>query len=65
MQISRNNDEQSAHLKASSEASEEKVDQQVEHFIDFNRIHLKNEHRRSSSHLFNHRTVSIHLLCLD
>ncbi len=65
MQISRDDDEQSAHLKTSSEASEEKIDQQIEHTNDLNRIHLKSEHRRSSSHLFDHRTVSIHLLCLD
>jgi hypothetical protein len=42
-----------------------KVVQQTEYFVDFSRIHLKSEHQRSSSHLFNHRTVSIHLLCLD
>jgi hypothetical protein len=65
MQISRNDDEQSTHLKTSFETSEEKIDQQTEHFNDLDRVHLKNKHRRSSSHLFDHRTVSIHLLCLD
>ncbi len=65
MQISRSDDEQSTHLKTSFEASEEKIDQQIEHFNNSNRIYLKNEYRRSSSHLFDHRTVSIHLLCID
>jgi hypothetical protein len=65
MQISRNNNEQSIHLKILSEAFKRKIDQQAEHFIDFNRIHLKSEHRRFSSHLFNHRIVSIDLLSLD
>jgi hypothetical protein len=65
MQITRNNDEQSAQLKTSSEAFEWKIDYQAEHFIDFNRVYLKNEYWRSSSHLFNYRTASIHLLCLD
>jgi hypothetical protein len=45
MQVSRNDDEQSIHLKTSFKASEEKIDQQTEHFNDFNRILLKNEHR--------------------
>jgi RNA polymerase-binding transcription factor DksA len=65
MQISRNDDEQSIHLKTSSEASEEKIDQQTEHINDFNQIHLKDEHRKSLSHLSDHCTVSIHLLHLD
>jgi hypothetical protein len=65
MQISRRDDEQSVDLKTSFKASEEKINQQTEHFNDLSRIPLKNEHRRSSSHLFDHRTVSIHLLCLD
>jgi hypothetical protein len=65
VQIFRSDDEQLTHLKTSSEASEEKIDQQTEHFNDLNRLHLRNEHRRSSSHLFNHLTVSIHLLCFD
>jgi hypothetical protein len=65
MQISRDDDEQSAHLKTSFETSERKIDQQIEYFNDLNRIHLKNEHRRFSSHLSDYRTVSIHLLCFD
>jgi hypothetical protein len=65
MQISRNDDESSIYLKTSSEASEEKINQQTEHINDLNRIHLKNEHRKSSSHLFDHCTASIHLLRLD
>jgi hypothetical protein len=65
MQISRSDNEQSAHLKTSFEAFEEKIDQQTEHINDSSRIHLRSEHRRSSSHLFDHRIVSIHLLCLD
>jgi hypothetical protein len=65
MQISRNSDEQSAHLKASSEASERKINQQTEYFYSLSRIHLRSEHRESSSNLSDHRTVSIHLLCLD
>jgi hypothetical protein len=65
MQISRSDDEQSVNLKTSSETSERKIDQQTEHINDLNRIHLRCEHRRSSSHLFDHCTVSIYLLCLD
>jgi hypothetical protein len=34
VQISRDDDEQSAHLKISFKASEEKLDQQIEHFND-------------------------------
>jgi hypothetical protein len=44
MQISRRDDEQSADLKASFKASEEKIDQQAEHFNDSSRIYLKSEH---------------------
>jgi hypothetical protein len=44
MQISRDDDEQLTHLKTSSEAFEEKNDQQTKHINDLNRIHLKNEH---------------------
>jgi hypothetical protein len=44
VQISRRDDEQSADLKASLKASEEKIDQQAEHSNDFSRIHLKSEH---------------------
>jgi hypothetical protein len=44
MQISRRDDEQSINLKTSFKASEEKIDQQAEHFNDLSRIHLKNEH---------------------
>jgi hypothetical protein len=65
MQISRSDDEQSINLKTSFETSEREIDQQIEHINDFNRIHLKCEHRKSSSHLLNHRIISIHLLCLD
>jgi hypothetical protein len=36
--------EQSIDLKASLEASEEKIDQQAEHFNDSSRIHLRSEH---------------------
>jgi hypothetical protein len=35
VQISRNDDKQSIYLKISFEASEEKLDQQTEHFNDF------------------------------
>jgi hypothetical protein len=35
MQISRNDDKQSTHLKISFKAFEEKIDQQTEHFNDF------------------------------
>ncbi len=65
MQISRNDDEQSAHLKTSFEAFKKKVNQQAEHFNSSNRVHLRSEHRRSSSHLSDHRTVSIHIMCFD
>ncbi len=65
MQISRRDDEQSTYLKTSFEVSEKKIDQQIEHFNDSSQVHLKNEHRRSSSHLSDHRIVSVHLLCLD
>jgi hypothetical protein len=65
MQISRDDNEQSVNMKTSSETSEREIDQQTEHINDFNRIHLRREHRRSSSHLFDHCTVSIYLLCLD
>jgi hypothetical protein len=65
MQISRDDDEQLINLKASSETLKKKVNQQTEHFNDLNRVHLRNEHRRSSSNLFDHCIVSIHLLCLD
>jgi hypothetical protein len=44
VQISRRDDEQSVDLKTSFKASEEKIDQQAEHFNDFSRIHLRNEH---------------------
>jgi hypothetical protein len=44
MQIFRRDDEQLTDLKASFKASEEKIDQQAEHFNDFSKIHLKNEH---------------------
>ncbi len=52
-------------MKTSSEAFEKEVDQQAEYFNNFSRVYLRNEHRRSSSHLFNHRVVSIHLLRFD
>jgi hypothetical protein len=65
VQISRNDDEQSINMKTSSETSEREIDQQIEHINDSNRVHLKCEHRRSSSNLFDHRIASIHLLCLD
>jgi hypothetical protein len=65
MQISRDDDEQSINLKTSSETFEREIDQQIKHINDLNRIHLRCEHRRSSSHLLNHRIISIHLLCLD
>ncbi len=65
MQISRSDDEQSINLKTSSETSEREIDQQTEHINDSSRVHLKCEHRRSSSNLSDHRIVSIHLLCLD
>jgi hypothetical protein len=52
-------------LKALFETSERKVNQQTEHIDDFNRVHLKSEHRKSSSYLFDHSIVSIHLLRLD
>jgi hypothetical protein len=44
MQISRRDDEQSVDLKASLKASEEKIDQQAEHFNSSSRVHLKSEH---------------------
>ncbi len=52
-------------MKALFETSERKVNQQTEHIDDFNRVHLKSEHRKSSSYLFDHSIVSIHLLRLD
>ncbi len=65
MQIFRRDDEQSIDLKTSFKEFEEKIDQQAEHFNDLNRIHLKSEYWKFSSHLSDHRTVSIHILCLD
>ncbi len=44
MQISRSNDEQSIHLKASFKTSERKINQQIEHINDFNQVHLRSEH---------------------
>jgi hypothetical protein len=44
MQISRRDDEQSIDLKTSLKIFEEKIDQQAEHFNDFSKIHLKDEH---------------------
>ncbi len=65
LQVSRDDNEQSTHLKTSSETFKKKIDQQAEHFNDFSQIHLRSEHRRSSSHLSRHRIISIHLLCLN
>jgi hypothetical protein len=65
MQISRSDDEQSTHLKASFKVFEKEINQQIEHINDSSQIHLRSEHRKSSSHLFNHCIVSVHLLCLD
>jgi hypothetical protein len=65
MQISLNDDEQLINLKTSFEAFKEKINQQIEHFNEFNRVHLINKYRKSSSNLFNHRIVSTHLLYFD
>ena len=65
MQILKDDNKWSTHLKASFEAFKEEIVRQIQHFHDFDEIHLKSEHWRSTSHLSRHYIVAIHLLCFD
>ena len=65
MQVFWNDHEFAIYLKTSFQTFWKKNIRQIQHFNRFNRLNLKNEHRKFEKKLFRHDAVSIHFLRFD